>query len=308
MAHYHFTLVQRLPEHRIMLSYMETIESLMWAVSQLGHDISFGINQVMPSARNVISNLGLLTLDEVMALPKGSIFLNLEQRLIKPGPDYRNPDNHGNDVDQRVRWQRLLYTIDHHSFWDYSRANLLLIQSLQPKMPHFHVPIGWAPTLEKVNHAKQKDFDVIFFGSMSDNRQTFFDACIRGTSPRKGMAPHRGLALTNVFGSVRDELLGRSKIASHAPKQQQVPEIFGIVRCAHLMANRIPFVAQTHLDMHPELIGSDVLERVKFCTTEAAYEAVNGLLDEPQAYAHYCDSLYDCIRQRDLVATLKRVL
>jgi hypothetical protein len=308
MAHYHFTLIQRLPEHRIMLSYMETIESLMWALGQLGHEVSFGTNQVMPSARNVISNLGLLTLDEVMALPKGSIFLNLEQRLIKPGPDYRNPENQGDDADQRIRWQRLLYTIDHHSFWDYSRANLLLIQSLKPKMPHFHVPIGWAPTLEKVEHSTEKDFDVIFFGSMSANRQAFFDACVKGITAQKGKAPHIGIGLMNVFGSVRDELLGRSKLASHAPKQQQVAEIFGIVRCAHLMANRIPFIAQTHFDMHPELIGSDVLSTVKFCPNETAFETVSALLDEPLTYKHYCDSLYDCIRQRDLVATLKTVL
>ena len=307
MAHYHFTLIQRLPEHRIMLSYMETIESLMWALGKLGHEVSFSKNQVIPGARNVVSNLGLLTLDEVKALPAGSIFLNLEQRLIKAGPDYRNLIETEPNAAQRIRWERLIYAIDHHTFWDYSEANLVMIQSLKPKMQHFHVPIGWSPALETVAHRTDKDFDVIFFGSMSPNRQQFFHACVNGLEPERGVAPHVALSLINVFGKARDELLGRCRLATHAPKQLQNPEIFGIVRCAHLMANRIPFVAQTHGLMSELLMGGDILQTVKFCDDAQAFKTVQGLLEDPIAYARYADALYDCIRSRDLVRTLQTI-
>ena len=308
MAHYHFTIIQRMPEHRIMLSYMETIESLMWALCQLGHEVSFSFNEIRHGATNVISNLGLLTLNEVMALPKRSVFLNLEQRLLPVGPDYRALTPKLTDADQRLRWERLLYTVDHHSFWDYSAANLALIESLKPAMPHYHVPIGWSPTLEKVPQRHTKDFDVIFFGSMSANRQLFFESAIKGKQAPKGFAPHVGLSLLNVFGPVRDEMLARSRIAIHAPKQLEQPEIFGIVRCAYLMANRIPVIAQAHADMREVLMEPDILGCVRFCSAARVYDALKELLEDPISYERYADQLYACIRARDLVGTLCQVV
>lgn len=307
MAHYHFTIIQRTPDHGIMLSYMETVESLMWGVGQLGHQVSFQFNTIVPGAVNVISNLGLLSLDEVKTLPANSVFLNLEHRLLPIGPDYRSLAQNVTDPDQRVRWERLFYVIDKHQFWDFSKANLKVIQSMQPKSQHFYIPICWSPTLEKIQHCHQKDIDVVFFGSMTANRQSFFEQCVRGPRGSR-VAHHKAISLFNVFGTTRDDLLGRCRVAIHAPRQIEEPEIFGIVRCAHLMANRLPFVSQIHHSMSAELIGEDVLEIVRFCHSDEAWGAIQALLEDPDDYRSYSEQLYACIRSRDLVSVLRGIL
>jgi hypothetical protein len=73
------------------------------------------------------------------------------------------------------------------------------------------------------------------------------------------------------------------------------------------MANRIPFVAQTHGLMSELLMGGDILQTVKFCDDAQAFKTVQGLLEDPIAYARYADALYDCIRSRDLVRTLQTI-
>jgi hypothetical protein len=130
---------------------------------------------------------------------------------------------------------------------------------------------------------------------------------VRGPFGSK-LAHHSALTLFNLFGPTRDELLGRCRVAIHAPRQVNEPEIFGIVRCAHLMANRLPFISQIHHTMSADLIGEDMLECVRFCKTEDAWNAINQLLQNQQDYQSYSEQLYTCIRSRDLVSVLRAIL
>ena len=308
MAKFHFTLLMRSPEHQSMLAYLETVESLIWGLEQLGHSTSFELNAIRPDEINVIANLGMLSLAEVRCLPMGSIFLNLEQRVLPVGLDYRAATTRAMDGIEQERWDRLLYTVDHHHFWDYSLANLVGIEAMHPQREHFYLPICWSPTLEKIGHINRKDIEVIFCGSMNENREQFFRDCLYGTVGSAGKRPFFGVTVANSYGDVRDELLARSQIALHAPRSQIDPEIFGIVRCAYLMANRIPVICQEHRKPDEHFVEADIKGAVTFCANHQANEVIGALLEDPCRLSEYTERLYTTIRSRDLIGHLRDIV
>lgn len=94
-------------------------------------------------------------------------------------------------------------------------------------------PLGYVPCMTTIASAVE-DVDVVFCGSINDRRREILD--------RLRAAGLRVECLTGSFGSARDAVIARSKVALNLHFYE--PAVFEIFRVAHLLANRRAVVAE----------------------------------------------------------------
>jgi hypothetical protein len=123
--------------------------------------------------------------------------------------------------------------------WDYSECNIRFLAGLG-HAGAWHVPVGYSGRLERVVRAEVKDIDVLFYGQPTPRRLHVLQELEgRGFQVR---------ALFGVYGSPRDELIGRSRIVlnMHQFDTSQLEQ----VRIAYLLNNRC-FVVSEAADCNP---------------------------------------------------------
>ena len=206
-------------------AFHEVVESLCYAISALGHDVSFRANVFIPGAQNVI--LGAQFADPESPIPDGSICFNLEQlganpmHLISP------------DLSKRFK------------IWEYSSKNMDYWR--EHGVDAVHVPIGYCPQLSRIAPINYPDLDVLFIGSISPRRAKI----IRDLQEIPDLKFHLGVG----FGKERDPLIARSKVIlnmHYYPSHQ----LFEQVRCSYLLANRKALVCETSTDFPVYLDGA----------------------------------------------------
>src|SRR5688500_5029299 len=145
-----FTVVHVLPDGVPgPRGYAELIESLVWGLRELGHQAEARVNNVVGGTRNIVVGFQMLGHELVKRLPDDTIVYNLEQlaarQIATIGPAY---------LEAAARLQ----------MWDYNADNVNVLKELYPARPPVHVPIGWAPVLERVDRTVERDIDVLFYG------------------------------------------------------------------------------------------------------------------------------------------------
>ena len=145
-----------IPKFKIFNAYVEVIESLQWALRELGHSCSISRNTIDKEARNIVFGwevafqfFDLLHMDLSTVFPEDTILFNLEQ-------------HHGQDIS---KFRRLTLAAQTYEIWDYSYANIEAWNRVSPKRSIFHCPIGYSPTLEKIPQ-KTEDIDAAFIGRL----------------------------------------------------------------------------------------------------------------------------------------------
>lgn len=127
-------------------------------------------------------------------------------------------------------WNRDSYIeiLEHHEVWDYSLENVKALYNLGIQHAE-HVPIRYMPCMTKFESVsdKEKDIDVLFYGSTNPRRIKILNALRKA-----GINDVRAFG---VYGKERDDLIARSKIVLNL--HQFDNGIFEIFRCAHLFAN-----------------------------------------------------------------------
>ena len=160
MAHFH--LMHCIPNPRMhgLYGYKEVIETIAWGLEQLGHRVTYAINERAAGATNIVFGAQVMPVAALAELPPGTIIYNFEQLR---------------DVAvERIRSEIRYYAqVPHFTIWDYSAANLPSWRAL--KRPDVKVvPVGYAPILSRIPRAVRQDIDVLLYGMSGERRlQTF---------------------------------------------------------------------------------------------------------------------------------------
>ena len=167
--------------------------------------------------KTIVLGANLLPQLPGVKLPGKAILFNLEQ--ITPGSEWLTTD-----------YLRLL---KRHTLWDYSLYNIEQLRQLGIR--HItHCPIGFSDELRRIEHAQNKDIDILFYGSVNARRQAVLEQ-LAATGLRVE-------ALFGVYGEMRDALIARSKAVLNI--HYYPAKVFEIVRVSWLLANGVCVITE----------------------------------------------------------------
>jgi predicted O-linked N-acetylglucosamine transferase (SPINDLY family) len=235
-------------------AFDEFAETLLHGFRALGKDAVIAKNAFDRHGLNVVLGANLLTAETAALLPRRVVIYNLEQ--IYAESPWATPT--------------LLDLFARFEVWDYSRRNVAAIQALTPRAKVKFVPVGSMPQMRRIVPAEEQDIDVLFYGSINDRRRHILDAL-----EKQGV---RVRAVFGVYGSERDELIGRAKLVLNMRLYDS--DIFEIVRASYLLANGKVLVSECNAQ-------TDIEEDLRGAIAAAPYDelvaACVALLGQPQA-------------------------
>jgi hypothetical protein len=267
--------------HHGPLGYREMIQTLQWGLTQLGHDVTVQLNQPVPDRTNIIVGAQLLSPAVIDALPEDTIIYNLEQ-LAHLQPHELKPIYQS----AAQRWR----------IWDYSTGNIELLKRLSPVHPPVHVPIGWAPILQRISGDVDQEIDVLLYGIPSEPRlRAFIRLCNAGPAVA---------FLCGLYGPGRDALIARSKIIVNI-KGVHRSNVFEVVRVSYLLANGKAVVS----DIYPDsVVEPDMREAVEFAPFDEVVARCMHLLSDEPARRRLEEAGPRIMQARDIREYLRRAL
>jgi hypothetical protein len=283
MAHFH--LMHCIPDPRMhgLNGYKEVIESVAWGLEQLGHRVTYAVNERVGGATNVVFGAQVMPVAALGELPPGTIIYNFEQLRDVAA--------------ERIRSEIRYYAqLPHFIIWDYSAANLPSWRAL--KRPDVKiVPVGYAPILSRIPNAAPQDIDVLLYGLSGERRlQTFHGLSQLGLST---------VFVSGLYGAARDALISRAKVVLNINLYAQM-RIFEIVRVSYLLANRKAVVADFDAKTSVE---DDVRGAVSFASSlkELLDQCAKLVSDESERHALE-ERGFACMSRRDIKGILECVL
>jgi hypothetical protein len=201
-----------------LYGYREVIETLQWGLTEIGCDVTVKENSFDPGRINIILGAQMLSDADLRRLPAESIIYNFEQ-IGRLKSEELKPE--------------IRTVAERFCIWEYSEANFNTWTALGVANPVVHVAVGWSPVLRRIDKQPTEDIDVLFYGLPGQLRlEIFHDLCYQGL---------KCVFLCGMYGSARDELIGRSKLVLNINSYQS--RIFEIVRVSYLLANSKAVVA-----------------------------------------------------------------
>jgi hypothetical protein len=217
MARFNICLVK--PDNYIhSYAFLELGELLYFSLQELGHEASFGFNNLEPSATNILIGCHLLDPSLISQIPASTIILNTEQ------------------IYGETDWNRPIFAwAKHFQIWDYSPKNIEKLNQLGVDRTK-RLKIGLQKELVRLDTKNPKEIDVLFYGSVNERRKTILDGLeARGLKVK---------ALFGVYGKERDEWVEHSKLVlNHHYYESQ---IFEIVRVFYLLTNSVAVVGEVN--------------------------------------------------------------
>ena len=283
MASRRFNIAQLIPDERVhgFHGFSEIIETVEWGLTALGHQVTRSLNRGAEDSINIIFGFHVLSEAAVDALPRDTIVYNFEQMAGRK-PDTFRPAYHA--AARRLR------------VWEYSERNLPVWRQLNPALDLVHVPIGWAPILQRIPEHVDEDIDVLFYGFPGALRLAIFDELCR--------AGARAVCACGLYGKSRDTLIARAKLVLNLNFYESA-SIFEVVRVSYLLANAKAVVANANPDMFVE---TDLRDAVAFAPRERVVGACLALLADESARKRLGDHGREIIRRRDIRPILARAL
>jgi hypothetical protein len=277
-----FHLTHIIPDPRMhgLNGYKEVIDSVKWALRQLGHTAEYGVNVMSKKATNVVFGAQMLPEDVVRNLPPQTIVYNFEQIC--------------GVANENVR-PSLRAAATHLMIWDYSEANIEKWKLLGASRFAF-VPVGYAPILKRIPSPKEQDIDVLIYGRPGDDRLNAFNHVASS-----------GLTVVFVcgmYGKSRDGLIGRSKLILNQTYHQH-SKIFEIVRVSYLLANQKAVIAVIDGDTH---IEQDIRACVKISSPQDLVSDCLRLVNDPGARKRLERDGWESFSRRDVRNSLKNAL
>jgi predicted O-methyltransferase YrrM len=271
MARFNVTVVT-IEGSTIHHAFDEVHDSLCWALSALGHQVSKTENWFSESKEtNII--LGPEIMADFQQVPRNSILVNLEQRS--------HP--------HLAKVKRLAKGL---TVWDFSKSTLA--DWPDAKVVH-HLEIGYTPNLTRIPRHNNKDIDLFFAGFMTQRRREFLDS-LRSLNLKMFIA---GAAC---YGGVRDEILSRTKLALNIHHDNR--DQFEIVRCSYLMANSVPVMSEFSSDDEDYLDLTGILRS----DLRAMPELIQSLLSNSFKRDLIAQDGFGEIQKRDFTATVAAAL
>lgn len=217
MARFNICLVK--PDNYVhSYAFLELGELLYFSLQELGHEVSFGFNNMEPSASNILIGCHLLDPSFITQIPTSTIILNTEQ--VYGETDWNKPI---------FAWAK------HFQIWDYSSKNITKFNQLGIDRTKL-LKIGFQKELARLDSRVPKEIDVLFYGSVNERRKVILDGL-----EAKGL---KVKVLFGVYGKDRDEWVERSKVVlNHHYYESQ---IFEIVRVFYLLTNSVAVVGEVN--------------------------------------------------------------
>ena len=138
------------PTNHGPMGYREVVETLYWGLTQLGHEVSLGVNNYLPDRTNIFIGGQMLDPADLERFPAGSIFYHLEQIANVP-PEALIPSAH--IIASRFR------------IWEYNAANINTWRQLNPAFAPELLPICWAQFFAESKNCLRK---ILTFCSMAN--------------------------------------------------------------------------------------------------------------------------------------------
>jgi hypothetical protein len=257
--------------------YGDVVGTVQWGLTAIGHDSVISVNKVLPDRTNILFGFHMLTEESLSSMPPNTIVYNMEQ-LGGQGP--LKPS--------------FAFAANRFQIWEYSAGNLDFWIPMKPAKPVVHVPIGWAPILERIPKGVSQDIDALFLGLMTTERLRVFQE----------LGHLRTIFATNVFGAIKDGLIARSKLILNISAYGN-PKIFATVRASYAMANAKMVVADRQAD---SFIEDDLADAVAFTTPTQFKEVCDGLLANEPKRRELEARGQEAMRKRDIRKFLSQVL
>ena len=199
-------------------AFLELGELLYFSLKELGHEVSFGFNNMEPSATNILIGCHLLDPSFIAQIPASTIILNTEQ--VYGETDWNKPI---------FEWAK------HFQIWDYSPKNITKFNQLGIDRTKL-LKIGFQKELARLDSSVPKEIDVLFYGSVNERRKVILDGL-----EAKGL---KVKVLFGIYGKDRDEWVERSKVVlNHHYYESQ---LFEIVRVFYLLTNSVAVVGEVN--------------------------------------------------------------
>jgi hypothetical protein len=230
-----------------------------------------------PGRRHIILGSNLLPGFDA-PLANDAILYNLEQ--IQDGSSWLQP--------------AFLELLSRYAVWDYSQQNIdRLAEKGIAKV--VHLPIGYAPPLQRIETRKDEDIDVLFVGSINDRRQK-----ILGALEKKGLRVHRAVG---VYGAARDALVARAKVVLNLHYYEA--KVFEVVRVSYLLANRRFVISEEGAPSEDE---ASLRQGLVFAPYEKLVETCCDWLAKPERRAEVASRGQSLFQARDVASYLKVAL
>jgi len=256
-------------------AFDEIRDSLAWALSSLGHEVSITENWFSEHGEtNIVFGCELIA--DFQRLPRNTIIYQLEQ--------FSHPR-----IEQVKRLTKAV------TVWDFSHR-----QSVEWRAEGYtcqHLPVGFTPNLVRIPKAAEQDIDVCLFAWMTQRRVGLVDA-LRA-------AGLKVFASANCYGGGRDNIISRSKVCLNAHHDGR--DMFEIVRVSYLMANSKLVVTESssdedeYADLYSGLSRAPYRMLVDTCRSYCAPSA-NVEREKMEQCA------FEAIRRRDFTAAVAAAL
>lgn len=260
--------------------YLEVIKAVRWGLEQLGHQVSYAVNQADPAAANILFGAQVVPVDYLKQLPKSTIVYNFEQLR-------------GLDAAQ-IR-EEMHYCARNFMIWEYSEFQFDAWKGLGAERVRV-VPVAYAPVLSSIGKAPRQDIDVLFYGISGQRRLEAFHRI-----SETGLC---AVFVSGLYGEARDDLISRAKVVLNVNVYQS-SQIFEIVRVSYLLANRKAVVAA--LD-RGTAIEPDLLSCLKFSDMDSLALDCERLVESGEERARLENAGFAVIARRDIRVILKNAL
>jgi hypothetical protein len=227
-----------------LYGYIEVIQSIEWGLKELGHSVTYALNNFDPKSINIVFGAQVLPIDLLEKLPGNTIVYNFEQ-MRGLSKDQIRPEVH--------------FYSNKFQVWDYSPPNLQTWELLGAKNVQV-VPVAYAPILTRIPKPHIQDIDVLIYGLTGQKRlEIFHQLSNAGIST---------IFASGFYGEARDQLIARSKIVLNI-NLYDFARIFEIVRVSYLLANKKAVIATVDPNTY---IEPEFLEAANFVSSDKVVE------------------------------------
>jgi hypothetical protein len=231
----------------------ELAESLAWGLAVAGARVTVAVNQTDPGGYNVLLGAHLGTPDPIAAEGVRGVVYNLEPlpEAVRRRPAYR-------------AWFR------RWPVWDFAAEQVDWLRR-EGARPVWHVPVGWAPVLDRDRTpAQPPDIDVLFAGSLTPRRRAVLDGiAAEGLGVR---------TLFAVYGRERNAWLARSRLAVNCHAEAGHP--LETLRLMLLWAQGTAVVSEAD---RPDMIPPAWREAAQWVSLKDFPRTCRWLVDHPEA-------------------------
>jgi hypothetical protein len=207
------------PNYPHVAVFSEVIALYQARIQDLGYSVSRTTNRFKKDALNLVFGYNLLDHLPEPLLHFNYVICQLEQFGDKAG--WNKSHAHF--------FHAVGLPLMHHArqVWDFSTENITLLQKFGIEARH--LPLGFHPRLEQIQHADPKDVDVLFYGSTPPRRS----AVLLELNKRC----HVKTVPFGQYGTERDQWIGRSKIVLNIHAKDYL-YIMEQSRISYLLTNR----------------------------------------------------------------------